>query len=498
MCFAEETTIWNGSVANGFESGTGTVEDPYVIVSAEQLAFFAQSVNFGTTYANQYIRLDTDIILNDTSNYEKWDSSAPSNVWTPIGNDSKYFSGEFDGNGHKIKGVYINTDANKQGLFGDIRSAKIKNVGVVESYIKAEQYVGGIAGYSTNSSNNSITISNCYYEGTVTGSFIVAGIVGSDSRGNIDKCFNSGKITCTGNYIGGIVGNASAIDVSNCYNEGTVNGKKNYIGGIMGYNQNGCVVSNCKNIGSVIGSSGQDIGGIVGNSYNGGVVKFSYNSGTVSGNQYVGGIVGYNFASSDYTTMIQYCYNKGKVRGTYDAGGIVGYNLSYSSTSVPAVYDCYNAGVVSGYWYIGGIAGSHDIGYGSKGGEIISRCYNVGTISGSAVVGGIVGHHGDYSTVSNCYYLDTSCGNDDYGVALDENEMKSKTSFVGFDFGKTWTLQGNPEYNYPEFKEMYHGEYLSIEVTMDTVYTNAKKGILIVAGYDDYDRMIKIDCTDGL
>lgn len=460
ICFAEETTVWNGLAASGFESGTGTAEDPYVIVSAEQLAFFAQSVNSGTTYANQYISLGTDIILNDTSNYEKWDSSAPSNVWTPIGNDSRYFSGEFDGNGHKIKGVYINTTTNKQGLFGETRNAKIKNLGVVESYIKGEQYVGGIVGYSYNPNKGTINISNCYNKGIINGSFIVGGVVGDCFIGNIDRCFNSGKITCSGNYVGGIVGNAAATNISNSDNDGIVNGKKNYIGGIAGDNQSGGIVTYCKNTGSVIGSNGEDIGGIVGKSDNGGVVKFCYNTGTVSGNRYVGGIVGYNFASSDDTTMIQYCYNKGKVWGTYDTGGIVGYNLSYSSTSVPAVYDCYNAGVISGYWYIGGIAGSHNVGYGSRGGEIISRCYNVGTVSGSAKVGGIVGFHGDYSTVSNCYYLDTSCGSDDYGVALDDTQMKSNASFVGFDFSNTWTLQGNPQYDYPEFCEMYYDEYM--------------------------------------
>ncbi|MBR4721343.1 MAG: hypothetical protein IK057_06235, partial [Clostridia bacterium] len=59
-----ENDVWDGSIADGFESGTGTESDPYIIKTASQLAYLAQSVNSGTTYEGQYIKLANDIVLN--------------------------------------------------------------------------------------------------------------------------------------------------------------------------------------------------------------------------------------------------------------------------------------------------------------------------------------------------------------------------------------------------------------------------------------------------
>ena len=65
-------TVWDGSVADGFAGGSGTEEDPYIIMTAEQLAYFAQSVNSGDRYYDTYIRMDSDIQLNDTTDWEYW------------------------------------------------------------------------------------------------------------------------------------------------------------------------------------------------------------------------------------------------------------------------------------------------------------------------------------------------------------------------------------------------------------------------------------------
>jgi len=77
--FAEESAIWDGSVATGFASGTRTEGDPYIIETAEQLAFLASSTNSG-----KYIKFANDIVLNDTSDWESWDTIPPTNSWTPI------------------------------------------------------------------------------------------------------------------------------------------------------------------------------------------------------------------------------------------------------------------------------------------------------------------------------------------------------------------------------------------------------------------------------
>lgn len=142
-------TVWDGSVADGFAGGSGTEEDPYIIMTAEQLAYFAQSVNSGDRYYDTYIRMDSDIQLNDTTDWEYWGQTdengsiiSPVNVWTPIG-EICWFYGVFDGNGHTVSGVYINNEKNCQGLFGECNGT-IKNVGVLDSYIHGSGNVGGI------------------------------------------------------------------------------------------------------------------------------------------------------------------------------------------------------------------------------------------------------------------------------------------------------------------------------------------------------------------
>ena len=142
-------TVWDGSVADGFAGGSGTEEDPYIIMTAEQLAYFAQSVNSGDRYYDTYIRMDSDIQLNDTTDGEHWGQTdengsiiSPVNVWTPIG-DNQWLNCIFDGNGHTVSGVYINNEKNNQGLFGECNGT-IKNVGVLDSYIHGSGNVGGI------------------------------------------------------------------------------------------------------------------------------------------------------------------------------------------------------------------------------------------------------------------------------------------------------------------------------------------------------------------
>ncbi|MBD9061226.1 MAG: hypothetical protein EGR45_04300 [Ruminococcaceae bacterium] len=66
--------------------------------------------------------------------------------WTPIGTERFYFNGIFNGNGHTISGLYVDS-GDYAGLFGKAQGApEIKGVGIVDSYFKADTYVGGIVG----------------------------------------------------------------------------------------------------------------------------------------------------------------------------------------------------------------------------------------------------------------------------------------------------------------------------------------------------------------
>ena len=93
----------------GFASGSGTAEDPYVIQTAAQLRYLSETVNAGTDYKNQFIKLAGDIDLNNEA-------------FTPIGGGEKLedgsakykFAGTFDGAGKTIKGLNINAQPTEE------------------------------------------------------------------------------------------------------------------------------------------------------------------------------------------------------------------------------------------------------------------------------------------------------------------------------------------------------------------------------------------------
>ena len=241
-----------GAVSRQSESGEGRALEKddagvYQIGSADELREFAEKVNGGETDANTRAELTDDIDLNNQS-------------WYPIGTSSSNpYSGTFDGNGHTISGLYIDSDDNDQGLFGYVSgSGKIENLSVSGSVsVSGSDHVGGVVGLNLG------TVINCAFSGSVSGSDHVGGVVGYNNS-----------------------------SVENCYNTGSVNGGNSSVGGVVGYN--GGSVTNSYNTGAV--SGGEDVGGVVG--YNISSVTNCYNTGSVKGDWYVGGVVGYNIIST--------------------------------------------------------------------------------------------------------------------------------------------------------------------------------------------------------
>jgi hypothetical protein len=112
-----------------------------------------------------------------------------------------------------------------------------------------------------------------------------------------------------------------------------------YVGGLVGYN--GGTVSNSSSSGSVTGK--EDVGGLLG--WNGGTVSKSYSAGTVTGNSAVGGLVGWSGGGT-----VSNSYSTGSVTGDKYVGGLVGYNGGTVTKS-------YSTGSVTGKEYVGGLAG---------------------------------------------------------------------------------------------------------------------------------------------
>ena len=298
----------------------GTKEAVYEISNAGQLYWFAGLVNGTLDGVKQNTSANAILTANITVNENLLDSlqyDAEGNVsngsdfitWTPIadwmGNRTTQYSGTFDGNNKTVSGLYFNGDSTCIGLFGSSESdGNIKNVGVVDSYFKGNDHVGGVCG------NNAGTITNCYNAGNLTAiesSATVGGICGYNNGGTVTNCYNTGTVTATGSVasVGGVCG-CSTAPISNCYNIGTVTATSSSadISGICGYNFG--PIKNCY----YLADTEDENGGKTTAQFASGEVAYLLSQGcTVGGGEgenavtYSGSVWGQNLATENYPVL---------------------------------------------------------------------------------------------------------------------------------------------------------------------------------------------------
>ena len=305
--------------------------------------------------------------------------------WVPIGTQSQPFTGMLDGGGYVISNLTISgrNGRNDFGLFGAVRNAQIFDLGLEKVNIKVDSNsqgsttasnVGGLVGYATNTSGNSVVIMNCYVTGKVSFNSsgesmgYVGGLVGRGVMNRyssyyntslfISASYNRADVTGSGytciTDAGGLVGYVGAngqnglLGIQYSFNTGDVtayahNASSN-AGGLVGSNGGNSSLFNCYNSGDVRVTGGQGLGGIYRSSFE------------------AGGLVG----SSNYPLMLGGSYNYGEVSASNDtstndcdviAGGLLG-----AGTYQTGIDQCYNAGDVSaegnyGVARAGGLAG---------------------------------------------------------------------------------------------------------------------------------------------
>ena len=243
-------------------TGSGTEDDPYQIGTAIGLEWFRDKVNDASSIDETKIcaELTADIVLDANES------------WEPIGyasyyDETKAYSGTFDGQGHTISG--LKADAVVSGLFGYTKNAAIKNLTVAGSVGggNCSTAVGGIVGYAVGG-----TIENCgnLCGVAVPGSSPGGGIVGFASNLTITGCYNAGLVhKGDGSSGGGIVGKGENVNIYDCYNVGKVEGFSGRRGGIVGDASGPVFVYNCYNAGNVVeaggtGDANKTVCGIVG------------------------------------------------------------------------------------------------------------------------------------------------------------------------------------------------------------------------------------------
>ncbi|MHC4266647.1 MAG: GLUG motif-containing protein, partial [Planctomycetota bacterium] len=401
-----------------YSGGTGEPNDPYRIVTAEDL----------NDIGNDPCDWDEHFVMVNDINLADYIGS----TFNIIGTSSDDpFTGTFDGNDHQIFNFTYRTSGtdNYIGIFGMVYdpNAVIKNVTLIDPDIDVTQdWVGSL--------------------------------VGRLISGTVSDCYVNGGIINGGDFVGGLVADSglSTSTVQNCHTNTAVSGGSD-VGGLVGLNKD--AIFNCSAAGPVSGDN--KVGGLVGdNSYYNGSISNCYALGNVEGSDDVGGLVGDNNAG-----LIVNSYAVGNVTSSGQmAGGFVGSTWGSDTNGQAVVSNCCALGNVlgSGFW-VGGFAGSN-IGIDDSADSIISRCYSIGSASGSYAVAGFVGW--TTGTIEDSFWdkqtSDLTSGVGDGSSAgitgKTTAQMQTRATFTdaGWDFvnetingpDDIWTIK--EDVNYPE------------------------------------------------
>ena len=271
-------------------TGKGTEAEPFILKTAEHLAWFRDYVNVGKSSACAKIADDVEKIdMSTVCHKADAEKQVAELSWTPIGNYSKQYQGTFDGNGKTIRNLFISSTSNEIGFFGYAADCRIKNItfdnakvkgndnsstGILAGYagscvienikttgncsVEGNYETGGIAGRANGN------ISNCENHAIVNGFYYVGGIVGIcfDSGNSITSCANYGEITGTEDFVGGIIGFVGEGSLQNSANNGNISGNAR-VGNLIGY-ANICNINNVLGIGNITANYADCNGLIVG------------------------------------------------------------------------------------------------------------------------------------------------------------------------------------------------------------------------------------------
>lgn len=153
--------------------GKGTKEHPYVIATATDLARLRDAVNLGYQFKDKYFEQVFNIDLEGE-------------IWQPIGNSQgRFFCGHYDGRGHVIKNLHIETDDSAALFVG--MSGSIKNLGLESGRIQGDH----VASFVVSGSSNAV-IKNCYSKVEILGKKSAADLV-ADYTGRVDQCLYLGE-----------------------------------------------------------------------------------------------------------------------------------------------------------------------------------------------------------------------------------------------------------------------------------------------------------------
>ncbi len=242
-------------------TGKGTEAEPFVLKTADHLAWFRDCVNECNTLVCAKIADEVkEIDMSTVCHKADTEKQVAELSWTPIGNFDNNYQGTFDGNGKTISNLYINATSDIAGFFGYLAGGNIKNITFDNAKVNSTgyYYTGILAGYAGSCIFENIkTLGNC----SVEGKQITGGIAGI-AVGNISNCENHAEVKGMGS-LGGILGMYYGSDnsITSCANYGAVTSTYSQVGGMVGYFDSG-TIQNSANYGDITGKD--NVGNLIG------------------------------------------------------------------------------------------------------------------------------------------------------------------------------------------------------------------------------------------
>lgn len=485
--------------------GVGSASSPFQIKNEDDIRNLSLRTNMGLSSRGINFAQTADITLTKAH--------------TPIGLSGTYFYSNYDGKGYSISGLTVSRSASYNGLFGYTYYSTLKNIilfapsitassssysGALAGYvyygsvswctayspsIAGYTYAGGLIGYASYTSSitecnvYSLKMTNAYdYSGglvgqlnyvnklsycTVSGSiagrsggYWIGGIVGratnsSTTKRSITYCHNKATMTANGAYWGGIIGYSQGYQIQYCVNGGAITSSTNYTGGIAGYftgynSSNFAKINYCYNTGTISGTG--YVGGLIGNMYYYSYLEDSYNAGSVTGSgTYIGGLVGYisAYTSSSYKNKIYWSYNRGVVKSncTSSSTGYVGGLVGYIGSGYSELWANFNVGAVSSTGtntcYVGAITGGYTTSY--------SQSISANFFDSNLYADGLTASDGSNTYSREMDHIDCELYDDYYYWSIVSSESAAGSS--------TWMFAGSHNGGYPVLRELYANYY---------------------------------------
>ncbi len=423
LTLAATAVITVSAHAGTYSGGSGTVGDPYLISTPENMNAIGTDANDW----DKHFLLTTDL---DLSGYTGEAFNLIGNTYQ--GGGEIHFTGVFDGDGHTISNfTYLSPTADWDvAIFRRTENAEIKNLGLIDPNVVAES--ASLVGALVSDIRERVNVSNCYVQGgSVRGKSTVGGLAGRIIRTDsvVTDCYVADcNVSTVEGGCAGLVGKSYGT-ITNCHTSGTVTAGDNAAGGLVSSSWG--TISNCYSTATITGES--YLGGLVATNN----VSATYGPGSISNSYATGDVNGVGitvhetggFAEKNCGT-ISNCFSTGEVSGgsySVAVGGIVGQN--YVGPFGPATADgkidnCYSTGNVinTGQNDIGGFVGQN------KGAEI-SKCYSLGTAEESSYswnIGGFVGGNSNGGTITDSFWDEDASGRTTSagGTGLDTNDMQ--------------------------------------------------------------------------